>query len=121
MEMASNEIKKESVQSFQSTIAKTEKALAQMMEKDANTTLIEKRLKAFHIGLAVLDYIWHQKPHNYTGGELKEARKVLAGLLPSIEKIYAKSIAGSPQRTLLQRRIASMELAIQAIDEICRK
>ena len=50
MEMASNEIKKESVQSFQSTIAKTEKALAQMMEKGANTTIIEKRLKAFHIG-----------------------------------------------------------------------
>lgn len=121
MDHVSNEMKLESIKSFQSTIAKTEKALAQMMDKSANTTVIKKRLKAFNIGLAILEHIWNQKLHSYTKEELAEARNVLAGLLPSIEKIYARSKMGSPQKTLLQRRITAMELAIQAIAEYCKE
>lgn len=110
--------KKESIISFQSTISKSENALAQMTQKGANTTLIKKRLKAFYIGLAMLENIWDQKPHDYTREELAEAHNVLAGLLPSIQKIFAKVKEGSPQKTLLKRRIKSLELAVQAIDDM---
>ncbi len=116
MENLSTIEKLESIKSFQSTIRKTEKALTQMTEKGANTTLIKKRLNALHIGLALLENVWNQIPHPYTQEELAEARPILTGLLPSIEKIYTKSKVGSPQRTLLERRIKSLELAIQAID-----
>lgn len=116
MENVSNLDQLESIKSLQSTINKLEKALAQMTEKGANTTLVTKRLKALYIGLAVLENVWNQSPHHYSQEDLAEARKILTGLLPSIENIYTKSKAGSPQKTLLERRIKALKLAIQAID-----
>ena len=88
-----------------------------MAAKGANTTLVEKRLKALRIGLAVLEQVWDGKPHPYTHEDLAEARILLAGLLPSIEGIRAKSKPGSPQKTLLERRIKSLELALQEMDD----
>ncbi|WP_142828135.1 hypothetical protein [Planococcus soli] len=116
MKIVSTEAKAESLQSLQSTIRKSEKALAQMIEKGASTSLIEKRLQALRTGLAVLEKVWHEQPHPYSQEELAKTREVLAGLLPSIESMYAKSKSGSPQRTLLEKRIRSLELAIKAID-----
>lgn len=48
----------------------------------------------------MLESIWNQETHHYTQEDLADARNVLIGLLPSIEKIYVKSKLGSPQRTL---------------------
>ncbi|MGE7771365.1 hypothetical protein ACQKMK_12590 [Viridibacillus arvi] len=121
MENISNVDKLESIQSLQSTINKLEKALSQMTLKGVNTTLVKKRLKAVCIGLAMLENVWNQIPHYYTQEDLSEARNVLAGLFPSIENIYVKSNPGSPQRTLLERRIKALELAIQAIDDVSNK
>ncbi|GGG12872.1 hypothetical protein GCM10010912_66630 [Paenibacillus albidus] len=118
MENVSNVDKLESIQSFQSTISKSENALAQMTQKGANTTLLKKRLKALYIGLAMLENVWNQRAHHYTQEDLAEARNVLTGLFPSIENIYTKSKAGSPQKTLLERRIKALELAVQAIDDL---
>ena len=116
MENVSKIDKLESIKSLQSTIRKLENALSQMTQKGSNTTLVKKRLKAASIGLAMLESIWNQETHHYTQEDLADARNVLIGLLPSIEKIYVKSKLGSPQRTLLERRIKSLELSIQAID-----
>jgi hypothetical protein len=118
MQTVSNVDKLESIKSFQSTIRKLENALSQMTQKGANTTLVKKRLKAVYIGLAILENLWNQRPLHYTQEDLKGARSVLTGLFPSIENMYAKSKAGSPQRTLLERRMKSLELAIQAIDDL---
>lgn len=109
MENVSNVDKVESIQSLQSTIRKLENALSQMTQKGANTTLVKKRLKAVCLGLAVLKNVWNQENHMYSQEELEEARNVLTGLLPSIERAYDKSKAGSPQRTLLTRRIKANE------------
>ncbi len=103
---------------MQSTIGKLENGLFQMTQKGANTTLVKKRLKAIYIGLAMLENVWNQKPHNYTKEDLSEARNVLTGLFPSIENSYTKLKAGSPQRTLLKRRVRALELAVQAIDDL---
>lgn len=119
MENGSNADKLESIKSLQSTSTKLENALSQMTQKRANTTLVKKRLNAIYIGLVILENdVWNQRPHHYTKEDLAEARHVLAGLLPSIEKSYTNSKAGSPQRTLLERRIKALELAIQAIDDL---
>ena len=88
-----------------------------MTQKGANTTLVNKRLKGACIGLAMLENVWNQSHLHYTQEDLAEARNVLTGLLPSLEKIYVKSKVGSPQRTLLERRIKALELAVQAIDD----
>ena len=121
MENVSNADKLESIKSLQSTISKLEKALSQMTQKGANTILVKKRLKAACIGFAILENVWDQRPHNYTQEDLAEARNVLAGLLPTIESSYVKSKAGSPQKTLLERRIKALELAIRAIDNLSNK
>lgn len=118
MEDVSNSDKMESIKSLQSTINKLENALSQMANKGANTTLVKKRLKAVYIGLAVLEHVWNQSPLHYTQEDLAEARNVISGLFPSIKNSYAKSKTGSPQRTLLKRRIKALELSIQAIDEL---
>ena len=94
-----------------------------MTQKGANTTLVKKRLKAVcirlssvreRVGIKVIGYS-HRR-------ELAEARNILAGLLPSIERAYDKYKAGSfLQRTLLERRIKALELSIQAIDKSSSK
>lgn len=113
----SNVVKSESVKSLQSTIRKLEKAYDQMSQKGANTTLVKKRLNAIKIGLSLLEHFWDQKPLDYTKEDLKEARHILTGLLPTIQNTYNKLKAGSSQRTLLERRIKSLQLAIQGIDQ----
>ena len=117
MENVTNVDKLQSIKSLQSTISKLENALSQMTQKGANTTLVKKRLNGIYIGLAMLENVWNQKPHHYTREDLTGARNVLSGLFPSIENSYAKSKIGSPQRTLLERRIKALELSVQAIDD----
>lgn len=121
MDNVTNADKLESIKSLQSTISKLENALAQMTQRGVNTTLVKKRLKAVSIGLAMLENVWNQRPHSYTQPDLAEAHNVLVGLLPTIEHSYGKSKVGSPQRTLLERRIKALELAIQAIEDISNK
>ena len=105
----------ESISSLQSSIRKTEKSLAQMNDKGASTTLVRKRLEALNIGLDILESTWNKKPNRYAEEDLKSAQDVLERLLPGIIRIYEKSKLGSPQRTLLERRIKSLELAIEEI------
>lgn len=116
----SDEVKLESIKSFQSTISKSENGLTQMTQKGASTTLIKKRLSALYIGIAMLENAWYQKPHHVNQEDIADARVTLAGLFPSIENAYAKSRSGSPQRTLLERRIKALELAVQAIDDLSK-
>ncbi|GAB6989087.1 hypothetical protein [Paenibacillus pini] len=120
MEKVSDEVKLESIKSFQSTISKSENGLAQMIQKGASTTLIKKRLNALKIGLAMLENTWNQKPQMYNQKDIAEARSILDGLFPSMEKAYVKLKEGSPQRTLLERRIKAIELAVQAIDDFTK-
>lgn len=121
METVSIEVQSEAIKSFQSTIRKCETALAQMAQKGSNTALLNKRLNALEIGLAVLENAWLQKPHYYTPESLADARQVLNDLLPTIEHSYAKSKLGSPQRTLLERRIKSLKFALEALDDFLIK
>ncbi|QOS79083.1 hypothetical protein JNUCC31_31245 [Paenibacillus sp. JNUCC31] len=120
MDNVSTEVKMESFQAFQSVIRKSENALANMAQKGSNTTLLDKRLKALYIGLAMLEAAWNLKPHHYSEADLTEARHVLTGLFPLLEKMEGKSKMGSPQKTLIERRIKAFELAVQAMDELVK-
>ncbi|KAB2333977.1 hypothetical protein [Bacillus mesophilum] len=117
MEIILNDDQFESLKSMQSTIKKLEKAYVQMNEKGANTTLVKKRLDACKIGLAVLESDWNGITHLYSQADLKDARKALLALIPSIESSYARSKAGSPQRTLLERRLKALDFVDEAMKE----
>jgi hypothetical protein len=106
--------KSESIKSFKSAISKSEKALARMIQTGANTTMLKNRLQALHVGLAQLEFLWDQKPHQYTQLEIDESRRVLTDLIPGMEKIYDKLKSPSPQRTLLARRIKAIKLALNS-------
>lgn len=110
--------KMEPIKAIQSAISKSEKALAQMAGKGANTTLLKKRLVALRVGLAVLENSGQPKPYQYSQEDLAEARYVLAGLFPSMEEIYARTKAGSPQKTLLKRRMEALAQAVHGIDDL---
>ncbi|MEK4518011.1 hypothetical protein NSS64_22195 [Paenibacillus sp. FSL H8-0122] len=108
----------ESLQSMQSTIRKLEAALTQMTQSGASTTLVAKRLRAVNIGLAVLDKAWQLKPHSYTPADCAEAREVINGLIVSVKQSYTKAKPGSPQQTLLSRRLTAFEQVIEAMNDL---
>jgi len=106
----------ESLTSLRSSIAKTTKSLASMEKKGVNTTLAKKRLKALSIGLTVLEHSLGETTQQYSPEALSEAREVLAALISSVQTILERSKPGSSQKTLLERRITSLEQAVQTID-----
>lgn len=100
---------------LQSTINKLTQAQKSMAIKGANTTLVTKRLQAITLALAILESAWQQQEITYSKQELQQTYDILQGLLPSIEKIYAKTADGTPQKTLLTRRLTALHLAIDTI------
>ncbi|WP_366296053.1 hypothetical protein [Paenibacillus sp. AN1007] len=121
METVSETEQMQSIEAFQSVIRKSENALQNMTEKGANTSVLEKRLHALCVSLHVLGYIWNRIPEQgYSRLEITEARHVMNKLLASVEKMIEKTAAGTPQRTLLERRIRAFQLAVQAMDEVGR-
>lgn len=105
------------IKSMQSTLSKLENACKKMNENGSNTTLARQRRDAVKIALECLENAWHGTAFSYRAEEILEARNVLASILPSVEKQYDKVKAGSsPQKTLLERRITSIEAAIDALE-----
>jgi len=117
MKVISPECQKLLITSMQSTLSKLENACKKMNENGSNTTLAKKRRDAVKIALERLENAWHGTEFSYEKEEILEARNVLTGILPSVKKQYEKVKAGtSPQKTLLERRIASIEVAIEALE-----
>ncbi len=116
MQSVSQERQTLSIKSMQSTLSKLENAYKNMTEKGLNTALVQKRWDAVKIGLNSLENAWQGTEFSYEEETILEARNVLVDILPSIEKQYEKANDGSSQKTLLERRITSTELAIDALD-----
>ena len=108
----------ELVVAIRSAIAKSQRAFTQMSEKGKNTTLVSKRLAALNLGLMLLTANIESESEKYQRKDFLEARKVLAALLPSIDRIYDRLNPGSPQHTLLKRRRSAIQTIIEKIDKI---
>ncbi|ANY76783.1 hypothetical protein BBD41_28625 [Paenibacillus ihbetae] len=120
MKAVTTERQKLLIQSMQSTLRKLESGFKRMTEKEANTSLIKKRRDAVKIALDSLEHAWHGTDFPYEMSDILEARTVIAGILPSVKSQYENAKEGSPQKTLLVRRIASIEAAIDALDNHIR-
>ncbi|SCY02905.1 hypothetical protein SAMN05720606_102118 [Paenibacillus polysaccharolyticus] len=118
IESVSETVQRQSIEAFQSVIRKSENALKKMVGKEANTSVIEKRLHALIVSLYILEHTWNGRDdQHYSSLEISEARHVMNNLLPSLKRMMDKSTVGTPQYTLLERRIRAFQLAVQAMEQ----
>jgi hypothetical protein len=116
MKTVSQEIQDLSIRSLESTINKLSNAFNSATEKGSNTTLVQKRLKAVKIGLESLRGTWNGEDFCYDEEIILTSKEVLQGLIPSIEKQIAKAKEGSSQKTLNERRLTALKLAIESLE-----
>ena len=113
----SQEIQDRSIKSLTSTFDKLSNAYKSMTEKGSNTTLVTKRRSAVKIGLESLENIWNGGTFSYDEADIEASKDILQGILPSIEKQIEKAKEGSPQKTVNERRLTALLLAIESLEE----
>ncbi|WP_068774251.1 hypothetical protein [Paenibacillus sp. FJAT-26967] len=116
MKTVSKVIQDSSIKSLESTFNKLSNAYISMTEKGSNTTLVEKRRNAVNIGLASLKNTWYGEGFSYSEENILTSKEVLQGILPSIEKQIANAKEGSSQKTLNERRLHALNLAIESLE-----
>lgn len=116
MYTVSQETQKLSIKSLESTIHKLTTAYNRMTKQGSNTALVLKRLTAVKIGLESLKGIWNGEEFCYNEDTILTSIEVLQGIIPSIEKQIEKAKEGSPQKTLNERRLTALKLAIQSLE-----
>ena len=116
METVSQEIQDLSIKSLESTFNKLSNAYKSMTAKGSNTSLVKKRRNAVKIGLDSLKDAWSEGDFSYDEESILTSKGVLQSLLPSIEKQIAKAKEGSSQKTLNERRLTALKLAIQSLE-----
>lgn len=120
MKNINHEDKDASIKSLESTYSKLSNAYKTMSDKRSNLTLVEKRRDAVKVGLDSLENIWNDKEFLYSKEEVLESREILKNLMPSIEKQIAKAGKSSPQKTVNERRLIALELAVEALDNLLK-
>jgi len=116
MKTASQEIQDLSIKSLESTFKKLSNAYKSMTEKGSNTTLVRKRLNAVKIGLESLKGTWNGKDFCYEEEIILISKDVLKGVIPSIEQQIVKAKEGSSQKTVNERRLIALKLAIESLE-----
>lgn len=117
MKTVSQEVKDFSIKSLESTFNKLSNAYISMTEKGSNTALVKKRGDAVKIGLESLKATWNEEEFSYDEEILLTAKEVLQGIIPTIEKQIAKAKVGSSQKTLNERRLTALNLAIESLED----
>lgn len=116
MKTVSQEIQGLSIKSLESTFNKLSTAYKSMTEKGSNTTLVQKRRNAVKIGLESLNAVWNEGDFFYDEETISTSKDVLQNVIPSIEKQIAKAKEGSAQKTLNERRLTALKLAIESLE-----
>lgn len=116
MKTVSQEIQDLSIKSLESTFNKLSNAYKSMTEKGSNTALVKKRRNAVKIGLESLEDTWYGRGFFYDEEIILTSKDILQGIIPSIEKQIAKAKEGSSQKTLNERCLTSLKLAIDSVE-----
>jgi|SRR5699024_7771009 len=117
METVNEETQDFSLESLESTFNKLSNAYKSMTEKGSNTTLVKKRRNAVKIGLESFKNTWNGKKFSHDEETALTSKDVLQGMIPSIEKQIAKAKEGSSQKTLNERRLTALKLAIESLED----
>ncbi|PID14981.1 hypothetical protein CSV63_09280 [Sporosarcina sp. P34] len=115
MRTVSPEVQELTLRSLESTYTKLSNAYKSMMEKGSNTTLVEKRRDAIKVGLESLKDVWNGEESFYNKEDILQSKEILQSIIPSIEKQLAKAKDGSPQKTVNERRVTALKLAIESL------
>ncbi|PID25251.1 hypothetical protein [Sporosarcina sp. P7] len=115
MRTVSPEVQELTIKSLESTHTKLSNAYKSMTEKGSNTTLVEKRRDAIKVGLESVKEVWTNIDFFYSKEEILQSKDILQSIIPSIEKQLAKAKDGSPQKTLNERRVTALKLAIESL------
>lgn len=116
MKNVSQEIQDLSIKSLESTLNKLSNAYNSMTEKGANTTLVKKRRNSVKIGLDSLKDAWDRGDFFYDEENILSSKDILQGIMPSIERQIAKAKEGSSQKTLNERRLTAIKLAVESLE-----
>src|SRR5690554_1517914 len=116
MKNVSQEIQDLSIKSLESTLNKLSNAYNSMTDKGSSTTLVKKRRRSVKIGLESLKGAWGRGDFFYDEEDILISKEILEGIIPSIEKQIAKAKEGSSQKTLNERRLTAMRLAIESLE-----
>ncbi|ARF16088.1 hypothetical protein [Sporosarcina ureae] len=116
MKTVSQEVQELSINSLESTLTKLSNAYTSMTEKGSNTALVKKRRDAIQVGLESLHDVWRDIDFFHNKEEILQSKKVLQSIVPSIEKQLAKAKDGSPQKTVNERRLIALKLAIESLE-----
>lgn len=117
MRTVSQEIQELSIKSLESTYNKLSNAYKSMAENGSNTTTVKKRRDAIKVGLESLKDAWNGGGFFYDKDFIFNSKEILQGVIPSIEKQIAKAKEGSSQKTLNERRLTALELAIKSLEK----
>ena len=106
----------EAARAISSALMKSEKALLKLKEGSPQLRMTTENIRAFQIGLALIrreqgarDALVFRKE------ELASAQAAFASMTARVEKVLPKFAAGTPQHTLVVRRIRAFEIAEQMI------
>jgi hypothetical protein len=116
MKTVSQELQELSIKSLESTFNKLSNAYKSMNAKGSSTTLIKKRRNAVEIGLNSLKDTWNKEGFFYEEEIIWTSKDILQGIIPSIEKQLEKAKEGSSQKTLNERRLTALKLAIESLE-----
>ncbi len=116
MKTVSQETQDLSLKSLESTFNKLSNAYKSMTEKGSNTTLVQKRRNAIKIGLESLKVAWNGGDFCYNSEIILTSKDTLQSVIPSIEQQIAKAKEGSSQKTLNERRLTALKLAIESLE-----
>lgn len=116
MQTVSKEIQEVSIKSLESTFNKLSNAYNSMTEKGSNTTLVKKRRDAIKIALESLKATWNGETFVCDEETILTSKKIIHSVIPSIEKQIIKAKEGSSQKTLNERRLNALKLAIQSLE-----
>ncbi|WP_273851864.1 hypothetical protein [Guptibacillus spartinae] len=120
MKAVSEEIQDLSIKSLESTLNKLSNASNTMSAKGANTNIVKKRRNAVQIGLTSLKDTWNKEGFFYNEESILITKDVLQGILPSIKKQIEKAKEGSSQKTLNERRLLAIKLALESLEDRLR-
>ncbi|MFD1066899.1 hypothetical protein [Oceanobacillus locisalsi] len=116
MKTVSREVQDLSIKSLESTFNKLSNAYKSITEKGSNTIPVKKRRNAVKVGLESLENAWNEREFFYDKEIISTSKDILQSIIPSIEKQIAKAKKGSPQKTVNERRLTAIKLAIDSLD-----
>lgn len=116
MASVSQDIQDMSIKSLESTFKKLSNAYKSMTEKGSNTTVVKKRRDAVKVGIESLKGTWYGETFIYEKEVIITSKEILERVMPSIEKQIANAKEGSSQKTINERRITALKLAIDSLE-----